>query len=641
MITLLPNAPSRGDPPDVFDPEADAWAGALGLFTTELNALGTAYNLATTGTSTSSILIGTGDKTFTTQAGLGFVPGMQIRIANTATPTNYMDGVVKTYSSTTLVATISATSGSGTLAAWTISLGASAGGASLASNTFTGKQNFAQGADIACASTVNLSSATGNTVRLTGNTTVNAVTLSDGSWVKAVFTGTPILTYNATTQNINSGGANITDVAAGDSCFYFAANGITYGIFTRLNGKAVASTVTSNVRQTVISGAVGGDAATCTISNATPGVVTHTAHGKEANTPIVFTTTGALPTGLSLLTQYYVSATGLTANTYQVSATAGGASINTSSAGSGTHTVTYGVINNANGTPLLGGALGATSVVTSNINATTPLRVSYAGGYNASGQVDLVGTSTANLTFSSLSTNGTMYGFLTYSAGGNTTSTGTLAPVVQQQGIPSIVNGQYTYNIKEAKMYLGNGSVASAVNAVHVATFTVAASVVSAITWQPFQSDFNDAELLISPLILTTSGTIQEYTNIPPNTKKVNISFNANSTSGTSIPMVQLGDSTSYKTTGYTGTSVTSALTTGVLVYSSWTAASLLYGSITFTLVDPINNVWSFSITTALTGASGGGGGLITLSSQLTRIRLTMVNGTDTFDAGSFSVTCE
>jgi hypothetical protein len=489
MITLLPNAPSRGDPPDVFDPEADAWAGALGLFTTELNALGTAYNLATTGTSTTSVLIGTGDKTFTTQAGLGFVPGMQIRIANTATPTNYMDGVVKTYSSTTLVATISATSGSGTLAAWTISLGASAGGASLASNTFTGKQNFAQGADIACASTVNLSSATGNTVRLTGNTQVNAVTLADGSWVKAVFTGTPILAYNATTQNLNSGAGNI-QVVAGDTCFYFAAQGVTYGIFARASGAAVAPVVTSNARQTVISGAVGGDAATCTISNATPGVVTHTAHGKEANTPIVFTTTGALPTGLSLLTQYYVSATGLTANTYQVSATAGGASINTSSAGSGTHTVTYGVINNANGTPLLGGALGATSVVTSNINATTPLRVSYAGGYNASGQVDLVGTSTANLTFSSLSTNGTMYGFLTYSAGGNTTSTGTLAPIVQQQGIPSIVNGQYTYNIKEAKMYLGNGSVATAVNAVHVATFTVAASVVSAITWLDFQRDF-------------------------------------------------------------------------------------------------------------------------------------------------------
>jgi hypothetical protein len=311
------------------------------------------------------------------------------------------------------------------------------------------------------------------------------------------------------------------------------------------------SVVIQPLRQTVISGAVGGDAATVTISNATPGVVTHTAHGKEANTPLVFTTTGGLPTGLSLLTQYYISATGLTANTYQVSATAGGASINTSSAGSGTHTATYGVLNNASGTPLLGGALGATSVVTSNINATTPLRVSYAGGFNASGQVDLIGNSTSNLTFSSLSTNGTMYGYLTYSAGANTTSTGTLAPVVQQQGIPSTVSGQYTYNIKEAKMYLGNGSVATAVNTVHVATFTVAASVVSAITWNLFQQNnafiykLNGSVTGISATNATTGsisfGTI--FTSIP----KVFTHNQNGGTGGSACHMIV----TSVTTTGF------------------------------------------------------------------------------------------
>ncbi|MEQ1600099.1 MAG: hypothetical protein ABL880_12125, partial [Methylotenera sp.] len=488
MITPLPPAPSRGDLPSVFDPQADAFVAALAVFVSELNAIGTAYNLATTGTSVSSVLIGTGDKTFTTQSGLGFVPGMQVRVANTATPTNYMDGIVKTYSSTTLVVTVSGTGGAGTLAAWTISLAASAGGASLASNTFTGKQNFAAATDIACASTINLSTATGNTGKLTGNTQVNAITLTDGTWFQAVFTGTPILAYNATTQKLNSNGTNI-QVVAGDSIWYFALNGIVYGIFQRADGSSVVPKISSPLRQTVISGPVGGDAATCTISNATPAVITHTAHGKEANTPIVFTTTGGLPTGLSLLTQYYVSATGLGANSYQVSATAGGGSIATSSAGSGTHTVTYGVINNANGTPLLGGALSATSVVTSNINATTPLRVSYANGFDANGQVDLIGSSTSNLTFSTLSTNGTMYGFLTYAAGANATSTGTLAPVVQQQGIPSVVNGQYTYNIKEAKMYLGNGTTAPQVNAVHVATFTVAGGVVTAIAWQDFQKN--------------------------------------------------------------------------------------------------------------------------------------------------------
>jgi len=79
---------------------------------------------------------------------------------------------------------------------------------------------------------------------------------------------------------------------------------------------------------------------TVTISQATPGVVTWTAHGLSAGAPVVFTTTGALPTGLTAGTTYYVLATGLTANTFQVGATAGGTAINTTSAGSGTHTAT-------------------------------------------------------------------------------------------------------------------------------------------------------------------------------------------------------------------------------------------------------------------------------------------------------------
>lgn len=79
--------------------------------------------------------------------------------------------------------------------------------------------------------------------------------------------------------------------------------------------------------------------ATVTISNALPGVVTWTGHALAADTPVVFTTTGALPTGLTASTTYYVR-TALDANTFTVAATVGGVAINTSSAGSGTHTAT-------------------------------------------------------------------------------------------------------------------------------------------------------------------------------------------------------------------------------------------------------------------------------------------------------------
>lgn len=78
---------------------------------------------------------------------------------------------------------------------------------------------------------------------------------------------------------------------------------------------------------------------TVTITNATPGVVTYTNSGLTLTTPVVFTTTGALPTGLTAGSTYYVVSTP-TASTFTVSSTVGGAAIATSSAGSGVHTCT-------------------------------------------------------------------------------------------------------------------------------------------------------------------------------------------------------------------------------------------------------------------------------------------------------------
>ena len=74
-----------------------------------------------------------------------------------------------------------------------------------------------------------------------------------------------------------------------------------------------------------------------TISIATPGVVTqgNTFVGGEE---VFFQTTGALPTGLTASTTYFVSATGLTSAVYQVAATRGGASIATSGTQSGIQT---------------------------------------------------------------------------------------------------------------------------------------------------------------------------------------------------------------------------------------------------------------------------------------------------------------
>lgn len=81
-----------------------------------------------TATSASSVAIGTGSKTFTTQASKQFTPGAFIELADTALPTtNWLFGQVTSYSGTTLIVEVALTAGSGTIADWQISLAGARG----------------------------------------------------------------------------------------------------------------------------------------------------------------------------------------------------------------------------------------------------------------------------------------------------------------------------------------------------------------------------------------------------------------------------------------------------------------------------------------------------------------------------------
>lgn len=79
---------------------------------------------------------------------------------------------------------------------------------------------------------------------------------------------------------------------------------------------------------------------TFTVTIASPAVFSATGHGLKEGDPVVFTTTGALPTGLTASTVYFVISAGLTADAFEVAATIGGAAINTSGSQSGVHTAT-------------------------------------------------------------------------------------------------------------------------------------------------------------------------------------------------------------------------------------------------------------------------------------------------------------
>lgn len=92
-------------------------------------------------------------------------------------------------------------------------------------------------------------------------------------------------------------------------------------------------------------GSVAGKSGTSvvTISNASPGVVTWTAHGLMRGDSVYFTTTGTLPSPLAPSTPYFVIS--VTTNDFTIAAVPGETEINTTTAGSGVHTAYAGGLN--------------------------------------------------------------------------------------------------------------------------------------------------------------------------------------------------------------------------------------------------------------------------------------------------------
>lgn len=124
-ITPLPDPPSRTQDSDTFVANADAFLGALPAYQEEMNEFAEAIPafispINFNSTSTSSVAIGTGSKSFTVQADLLYYVGQYVAIVSSASPTNYMIGTVTSYSGTTLQVNVTQTSGSGTIASWNI-----------------------------------------------------------------------------------------------------------------------------------------------------------------------------------------------------------------------------------------------------------------------------------------------------------------------------------------------------------------------------------------------------------------------------------------------------------------------------------------------------------------------------------------
>lgn len=147
---------------------------------------------------------------------------------------------------------------------------------------------------------------------------------------------------------------------------------------------------------------------------------------------------------------------------------------------------------------------------------------------------------------------------------------------------------------------------------------------------------------------VTASGTSVDFNSLPSWVKRITVMFSGVSTNGSSPIQVQLGTSGGVQNTGYTGaaSNISTATSTsnnssGFKLLDSGAASVTLQGGVQITLLGA--NIWMQS---AALGSSDAArtllsGGAKTLTGTLDRVRITTVNGTDIFDAGSINIMYE
>ena len=156
------------------------------------------------------------------------------------------------------------------------------------------------------------------------------------------------------------------------------------------------------------------------------------------------------------------------------------------------------------------------------------------------------------------------------------------------------------------------------------------------------------AKIVRGTAITLTTQTAVDFTSIPSWVKRITLVFQGMSLSGTSRFLIRLGTGGTPTTTGYIsdtssiGSAVSSFTSTaGFLLYVGDLAAYALSGSFVFHNLS--SNIWTGNCVAGYSGVIGTvtAGGHISLGGTLDMVRITTVNGTDTFDAGSVNILYE
>ena len=180
-------------------------------------------------------------------------------------------------------------------------------------------------------------------------------------------------------------------------------------------------------------------------------------------------------------------------------------------------------------------------------------------------------------------------------------------------------------------------------------SITVSAPAVAGSNTQTLVATTGTLAPVVSGTAVTASSTSVDFTGIPSWVKRITVMFNGVSTNGTSNIQVQLGDSGGIEVTGYAGSygghsgaSIGGAAYAGAgfVVTNAVTAASNIQGQLILSLIG--SNAWVGTGNTARADSYlSWTAGAKTLSDILTQVRITTLNGTDTFDAGTINILYE
>jgi len=153
----------------------------------------------------------------------------------------------------------------------------------------------------------------------------------------------------------------------------------------------------------------------------------------------------------------------------------------------------------------------------------------------------------------------------------------------------------------------------------------------------------------LATAVPSTSGTSIDFTGLPSWVKKITVMFSGVSTNGSSNLQIQIGPSGGVETTGYgstmtyivNATPATTNVSSGFLAGTYGSSGASYNGIITISTLGSSVWVMAGNLNDAGSTRTFFGSGGKTITGTLDRVRITTVNGTDTFDAGTINILYE